>query len=215
MLFSPTLRIAGRTAVAVLSNIFGLEGELYYPKEFESARAGYDDEIEYSETPDWTGKFLAPFVFGGSKAQFGGFFDELNGDEKAIYFDDRMVIPINSLVVFKMPAGEQLYRVYDLQSNNDEFGHIYTKCIVVPVTKFNKHTKIAQELNAEYIEELEKQDRNEDQSVEEFINDLLGKPMENIKEANDNHESNTKDIYYTGESPSEIKLDISDSDILG
>jgi hypothetical protein len=183
MLFSNVLRIAGRTSVKVLSNLFGIDGELYYPKEYSSGRGGYDDEIVYSEKPDWIGKFLAPFVFAGAKQHYGGFFDELNGDEKAIYFDDQMEISINSLIVFYMEAGNQMYKVSDLQSNNDDLGHIYTKAIVVPVTKDNIHTKKNEELNRDYEIKMLETDNNIDNSTQEFLNDLLGQDMADIEES--------------------------------
>jgi len=186
MLFSPVLRIAGRTSVKVLSNLFGIDGEMYYPKGFKSGRGGYDDEIIYNETPDWTGKFLAPFIFAGSKQHFGGFYDELNGDEKAIYFDDLTEVPINSLIIFKMPAGEQLYKVADLQSNNDDFGHIYTKAIVVPVTKDNINITTSKKLNQEYAEKMIENEINVDNTTEEFLNDLLEQGMADIKKVANN-----------------------------
>ena len=212
MLFSGSLRVAGRTSIKVLSNLFGIPGELYYPKGYKSGRSGYDDEIEYNETPDWTGKFLAPFVFSESKQHFGGIFDELNGDEKAIYFDDQMVIPINSLVVFKMPAGNQLYKVYDLQSNNDDLGHIYTKAIVVPVTKDNIHTTESQKLNKEYAKELIENEIDADNSTEEFLRDLLGQNMADIEEYANQTE---KEIIETNKkASSDSILDISEEDLL-
>jgi hypothetical protein len=212
MLFSNVLRIAGRTSVKVLSNLFGIDGELYYPKGYESGRSGYDDEIIYNETPDWTGKFLAPFVFAGAKQHFGGFFDELNGDEKAIYFDDQMEVPINSLIVFNMPAGNQLYKVYDLQSNNDDLGHIYTKAIVVPVTKDNIHTKTSQELNKEYAANMVEKEIDVDSSTEEFLNDLLGQNMADIEEFATQPK---KEIIQTDKIAGDDKiLSISDEDLL-
>jgi hypothetical protein len=211
MLFSNVLRIAGRTSVKVLSNLFGIDGELYYPKGFESGRGGYDDEIIYSDTPDWTGKFLAPFVFASAKQHFGGFFDELNGDEKAIYFDDQMKVPINSLIVFKMEAGDQLYKVYDLQANNDDLGHIYTKCIVVPVTKDNIHTKDSKELNRKYAEEMVENDIDVDNSTQEFLNDLLGQNMADIeKTATEEDETIKTNKNFS----KDTVLNISDEDLL-
>ena len=53
MLFSGSLRVAGRTSIKVLSNLFGIPGELYYPKGYKSGRSGYDDEIEYNEFERW------------------------------------------------------------------------------------------------------------------------------------------------------------------
>jgi len=185
MLFSAVLRIAGRTSINVLSNMFGLPGEIYYPKGYKSGRSGYDDEIEYSDKPDWKGLLLAPFVFMGSKPHFGGFYDELNSEEKAIYFDDTMNIPYNSLVVLKLEGGTQLYKVSDLLSNNDDLGHIYTKAIVVPVIKENEHTSDKKEKNVEFVkEELDKK-INIDNSIDEFLNDLQDKnflEMENAIE---------------------------------
>jgi hypothetical protein len=212
LLFSGSLRVAGRTSIKVLSNLFGIPGELYYPKGYKSGRSGYDDEIEYNDTPDWTGKFLAPFVFGGSKQHFGGLFDELNGEEKAIYFDDQMIIPINSLVVFNMPAGNQLYKVYDLQSNNDDLGHIYTKAIVVPVTKENKHTQHTQKLNQEYAKEMIEKDIDIDNTTEEFLRDLLGQNMADIEEFAEREE---KEIIKTKTKVGKDNiLDISEEDLL-
>jgi hypothetical protein len=214
MLFSPTLRVAGRTAISVLSNIFGLDGEMYYPKGYDSARSGYDDEIQYSDTPDWTGKFLAPFIFGGSKVQYGGFFDELNGDEKAIFFDDLSTVPIGSLMVFKLPAGEQLYKIDDLVTNNDEFGSIYKKVIVVPVTKINEHTPVRQELQAEYIDEVIEKGINEDTSADEFLNDLLGEPMKDLKTTQTQRSNDTEIIVDSFLNASTISLDLEDEDLL-
>lgn len=214
MLFSPTLRIAGRTAISVLSNIFGLEGEMYYPKGYDSARGGYDDEIQYSDTPDWTGKFLAPFVFGGAKVQYGGFFDELNGDEKAIFFDDLSTVPIGSLMVFKMPAGEQLYKIDDLVTNNDEFGAIYKKVIVVPVTKINEHTPKKQELQEEYLDKIVEEEINEDTSADEFLNDLLGEPMKELKSTQKHRKENTEIIVDSFMNASTISIDLDDEDLL-
>ena len=210
MLFSPTLRIAGRTAVNVLSNIFGIDGEMYYPQEYESGRGGYDDEIVYNDTPDWKGKFLAPFVFNGSKPHYGGFFDELNGDEKAIYFDDLANVPINSLIVFKMAAGDELYRVFDLYSNNDEYGHIYTKVIVVPITKSDIHTQNSKELNREYMEEVYESEVNPDNSTDEFLNELMGKPKEDILEGAIGEEI----VEPSLKKSSKISLDFDEDDLL-
>lgn len=208
MLFSNVLRIAGRTSVKVLSNLFGIEGELYYPKGFKSGKSGYDDEIIYSDTPDWTGKFLAPFIFETSEQHFGGFYDELNGSEKAIFFDDKMIIPINSLIVLKMKEGDQMYKVYDLQSNNDELGHIYTKAIVVPVLKNNIHTKHTDSLNNQYVKEMIEKNIDIDNSMEEFLNDLLGESMKDMK----NNESKT---IKTNKKVSDSSIiSISDEDLL-
>jgi len=203
MIFSNVLRIASRTSVKVLSNMFGIDGELYYPKGFESGRGGVDDEIIYNDTPDWTGKFLAPFVFGNAKQHFGGFFDELNGDEKAMYFDDTMTIPINSLIVLTMQAGNQMYKVYDLQSNNDELGHIYSKVIVVPVTKDNLHTLNNRELNKEFAGEMLEDQIDVDDSTEEFLNDLMGKGFADIEKT-----ANSDDII------DETEIKVSDDSII-
>jgi len=211
MIFSNVLRIAGRTSVKVLSNLFGINGELYYPKGFESGRSGVDDEIIYDNQPDWTGKFLAPFVFTSAKQHFGGFFDELNGDEKAIYFDDQMIIPVNSLIVFKMPAGNQMYKVYDLQSNNDDLGHIYTKAIVVPVTKDNIHTENNRELNKEYAKNMLEYNIDVDNSTEEFLNDLLGQGMADIEKTSTEEDK----IIETNKKLSNDKIiSISEEDLL-
>jgi len=185
MIFSNVLRIAGRTSVKVLSNLFGVKGELYYPKGYKSGKSGYDDEIEYGDKPDWEGQFLAPFVYATSKQYFGGFYDELNGDEKAIYFDDQMIVPINSLVVFNFEGGNQLYRVIDLQANNDDFGPIYTKAIVTPVTKSNEHTKTTREKAIDYAKELVDLQIDADNSTDEFINDLLGKGLADLSGESD------------------------------
>ena len=208
MLFSGSLRVAGRTSIKVLSNLFGLPGELYYPKGYNSGRGGYDDEIIYNDEPDWTGKFLAPFVFAGSEKYYGGIFDELNGDEKAIYFDDTMNIPINSLVVFNMPAGNQLYRVYDLQSNNDDLGHIYIKAIVVPITKDNIHTQYSKELSKEYVADKIDEGVNIDNSTDEFLRDLMGQDMAELEEYSTQTE---KEIIETNKKSSNDKIiDIED-----
>ena len=195
MLFSPVLRIAGRTSVNVLSNLFGIPGEIYFPKGYTDGRAGYDDEIEYSDTPDWEGKLLAPFVFNTAKQHFGGFYDELNGSEKAIFFDDTMILPLNSLVVMKMEAGNQLYRVIDLESNNDEFGHIYSKVIVTPVTKMTQHNEINTELNKEYTEKMLEKEADVDNSVQEFLNDLKDKNMATMEEFATQPEPEVKDVH--------------------
>lgn len=175
MLFSPSLRTAGQVSISVLSNLFGVTAKIYYPKGYDSARGGLDAEVQYNDTPDVEEKLLAPFLFSNAKAQFGGFYDELTGDDKFVYQDNLHDYPRGSLIVFNMEAGDSSFIVDSTESNNDEMGKIYSKVRLKPYSKlsFDK-TPTTLERNIDAMQYLTDEDIDEDNTVTEFLNDLVG-----------------------------------------
>ena len=183
MLLSSALRVSAGNSIKVLTDLFGLPSEIYYPKGYESGRGGYDGEIQFNEEPDWKGKLLVPFVFNNTHVHFGGMYDMFAGDEKAIYLDHKFKIEINSKNVIRMEGGEEAYLVSSIDGNNDDLGKIYQKCLLVPYNKFEDY-KVTSDKNKLKVIELNNDEIDLDILTDDFEDKMLFEEKE-IQEEKD------------------------------
>jgi len=128
------IKIGANISIKVLTNLYGVFADVYFPKNDKSLHHGfYDDNIEYSDTPDFSGKLLIPSFYSLGETTLPGIFDNLTQDEPVLYLPNTKRFPKYSLIVVNPPTGVLKFRINDEVEYKDDESIVFRKYILVPV----------------------------------------------------------------------------------
>ena len=128
------IKIGANISIKVLTNLYGVFADVYFPKNDKSLQHGfYDDNIEYSEIPDFSGKLLIPSFYSLGETTLPGIFDNLTQDEPVLYLPNTKKFPKYSLIVVNPQTGVLKFRINDEVEYKDDESTVFRKYILVPV----------------------------------------------------------------------------------
>jgi hypothetical protein len=119
----------------------GMSADIYYPKQYQSIRAGYDESILYSdEEPNFSQKILVSGLM-GQKFNFIGFVDNYDSNDYKMFISSNEKIPKNSLIICKQPNGKILNFKVDKvpEVGEDETIDILRYYVLVPANILRKN----------------------------------------------------------------------------
>ena len=124
------------SAIRALTKIFGINSDIYKPITFNDPAHGYfDSNIKWEETPYFTGKILAPFIFKKNNENLNivsSFID----DAMALYVPSDIILTRHSLVVLHTKWGNANYVISDIKQIRDDERIVFSKYFVVPDKEF-------------------------------------------------------------------------------
>jgi len=128
------IKAGSDVSIRVLTNLYGIPAKVYFPLKANNEQHGfYDDDIEYSDEPDFEGKLLIPTIFKIDEVTLPGVFDNLTQEEPVLYLPNEHKFPKYSLIVINPKTGTLKYRINNEEEYKDDESTIFRKYILVPV----------------------------------------------------------------------------------
>jgi hypothetical protein len=162
-------------AIVKLTQLFGIEADIYLPLSYNNTSTGYiDNDITYEDEPSYSNKLLFPYIL-KEKNKSMGMVDELFADDdKVVYlYDDIINLVKFSKIVFPTISGVNTYIIKDISDISDDEQIILRKAFLVPDEYITKENI---ELIEESVEEVNDLDGTEDGAeVEMPINNTYQK----------------------------------------
>jgi len=173
------IKIGVNISINVLTNLYGISSDVYFPIKSDSLQYGYfDDNIEYPSEPNWSGKLLIPSIFKEIQASFSGAFDNLTPDEKILYLPNTIEFPRYSKIIIWLQDQAVEYRINDIQEYRDDEGQIYRKYILVPITNEDIDNEKVEELIENNIENFDENPLTQNIDTEKDYSIVEESPIE-------------------------------------
>ncbi|QSM00894.1 structural protein [Yersinia phage YerA41] len=153
------LQSGSSLAIDIMTDIYGVECKIYYPKD-TGHYSGRHGDVEYNSVHDDELRILIPELFNTQRSSLSGVFDNLFTDEFSAYLKHDKLLPFfTKIVATSTLQGTVQFYVKDSDSISTFNDKLYRKLLLVPYMKMNdldsEVNEVKDKLTEEYQGELD------------------------------------------------------------
>lgn len=161
-------------AVKLLTKVYGVEADIYFPISINNVKHGVrDNDITYATEPDLSRKVLIPYIFKlNDEAEL--FSVDFENDGRFLFIESTVKIPDYSKIILrKAKLDIQNFQVHRFKGIDDDEQTIYGKYELVPLTAIDIEAN-----RDEFINDLEEQLSDEFMNIPDNLLDMDGSKLE-------------------------------------